>query len=278
VTRLHKRRAFLRNVTVGSAIIGVGVALPGATGAGAQTAPAVAGQKLDAIVKAGTLRMGIFLQYPPLQFRDPQTREPQGLDVDLANLLAKDMGVQPQLMDMDWNALIPGLYDNQYDIILASMVPTPTRALAIDFSDHIEQFNEILMVRSDDSRFNSFDQLNSPNLKITFSTGSVSDYAAHRFFPQAQLLGMDQIPSVLQVAAGQADAVVVEDVFAVPYARDHPELRIIGLDNPLTGEPASIGVLKGQQDLLNYINTWIGYKRARKELQALFDTWGVRSA
>jgi polar amino acid transport system substrate-binding protein len=235
------------------------------------------GGELDAIVKEGTLRVGIFLQYPPLQFRNPKTRTPEGFDVDLANLLAKDLGVKLDLVDMEWNSLIPGVYANKYHIILASMVPTPTRALAVDFSRHIEQFYEVLMVRKD-SAYKTYDDLNKPGKVVTYSTGSVSDYAAHRFFKDSNLKGFDQIPSVLQVQSGQADAVVIEDVFAVPYVKEHPELRIIGLENPLTGEPASIGVRKGQQELLNFINSWIGYREARGELQDLMKKWNVSAA
>jgi ABC-type amino acid transport substrate-binding protein len=271
-----------RRKLLGSAVLAGGaLALGGrssiAAAAGTPPAPKTEGENLDRIVKSGQLRVGIFLQYPPLQFRDAKTRQPKGLDVDIGNLLAQDMGVKIKFVDMDWNALIPGLYANQYDLINASMAATPTRALAVDFSEFLEQFNEILMVPKN-SKIKTYADAAKPGTKITFSTGSTSDYAAHRFFPRAKLTGMDQIPSVLAVSSGQADAVVIEDVFAVPYVKKHPELRIVGLDKPLTGEPAAFGIQKGQQDLLDFLNTWVRYKRARRELQALFEKWGVSSS
>src|SRR6516162_5981073 len=105
-----RRRAFFRGLTAGSvAMAGTGLLTDSikvvASAAGPSITPT--GGELDAIVKEGTLRVGIFLQYPPLQFRNPKTRTPEGFDVDLANLLAKDLGVKLDLVDMEWNSLIP---------------------------------------------------------------------------------------------------------------------------------------------------------------------------
>jgi ABC-type amino acid transport substrate-binding protein len=122
---------------------------------------------LDEIQKRGVLKVGMFLQYPPTQYRDPVTKEPKGLCVDLANILAKDLGVKLEIVDMEWDAIIPGLLAKKYDICIASMSRKPSRNLSVAFtSNNTEDYAIMGLVRPDDTR-STIEDFNKKGVVIT---------------------------------------------------------------------------------------------------------------
>ena len=91
---------------------------------------------LDEIQQRGVLKVGMYLQYPPVMFRDPVTKEPKGLEVDIVNLLVKDLGVKAEIIDMEWKAIIPGLLAKKYDVVISGMSRTPKRNLAVSMTSN----------------------------------------------------------------------------------------------------------------------------------------------
>src|SRR5713101_3527607 len=88
---------------------------------------------LDDIKKAGKIRIAIDLAIPPFGMTDDKM-QPTGSDVDLARLLAKDMGVELEIVTTTGPTRIPMLQTNKADIVVSTLSITPDRAKVIDFS------------------------------------------------------------------------------------------------------------------------------------------------
>lgn len=96
---------------------------------------AVAGDSLlDEIIDRGTIKIGSTLQYPPQMYRD-ESGEPAGYDVELMKMLANDMHVKLEVVDMDFPGLIPALLAGKVDMLSVGLVNTPERALSLEFTD-----------------------------------------------------------------------------------------------------------------------------------------------
>ena len=96
---------------------------------------AVAGDSLlDEIIDRGTIKIGSTLQYPPQMYRD-ENGDPAGYDVELMKMLANDMHVELEVVDMDFPGLIPALLAGKVDMLSVGLVNTPERALALEFTD-----------------------------------------------------------------------------------------------------------------------------------------------
>ncbi len=232
---------------------------------------------LDEIQKRGVIKVGMFLQYPPTEYRDPVTHEPKGLEVEIAKLLANDLGVKLEIVDMEWDAIIAGLLAKKYDVIIGSMSRTPKRNLSIEFtSKNLEDYANMALVRKDETR-STVEEFNQKGVVVTCLMGGIAEVAARRFFPNATIKPMQQNPAVLEVEAGRADMIVVENVFAYNYVREHPEkLKIVFEKNPLSHEPSAMGIRKGDQIFLNWLNNWIQYQWDQGTLQHLIDKWIVK--
>ena len=73
----------------------------------------------DASSDGGTLRVGMEIGYPPLEYYDDDGVTPIGIDVELANALAEEMGVKVELIDTAWAGIFAGLDKGDYGCIIS---------------------------------------------------------------------------------------------------------------------------------------------------------------
>jgi polar amino acid transport system substrate-binding protein len=232
---------------------------------------------LDEIQKRGVIKVGMYLQYPPIMFRDTATKEPKGLEVDIAKLLSEDLGVKLEIIDMEWNAIIPGLLASKYDIVIAGMSRTPKRNLAIAMtSNNLEDYATMALARIDDSR-TKIDDFNKKGVVVTCLQGSATEATSKKLFPNAEIRPMQMNPAVLEVQTGRADLCVVSDLFCYKYVRENPgKVKILFQNQPLANQPSAIGLRKGDQILLDWLDNWIQYHRDQGNLQQLIEKWVVK--
>ena len=91
----------------------------------------------DAIKQAGVLRLTVNSTYAPMEYRDPATNELVGLDIDLANELAKRLGVKIAWSETPFAELIPSLQTKRTDFILSGISDRSSRREAADFIDYL---------------------------------------------------------------------------------------------------------------------------------------------
>jgi polar amino acid transport system substrate-binding protein len=89
--------------------------------------------KFEDILKAGTVRIGVPLDVPPFGSVNAQ-RQAEGFDIDLANMVAKGLGVKVELVQLTGANRIPFLLTDKVDIVISVMGLTPERAKQIMFT------------------------------------------------------------------------------------------------------------------------------------------------
>lgn len=230
---------------------------------------------LDEIQKRGVIKIGVSLKFPPVQYRDDKG-EPTGFDVEVAKMVAADLGVKAEFVDLDWDALIPALLSKKVDILWAGHTNTPKRALVVEFGGRLEK-TDVVMVVPANSNLKSKDELNDPKKTITVLLGSTSEKAAKMIFPKANIRSLQQQEALLEVEAKRADASILDRYTAVPFVKKHPGTKI--LKEP-SGEPVVVSreyghaaMRKGDQGFVNWVNNWIDFYRAAGTLDALEDKW-----
>src|SRR5439155_714788 len=89
------------------------------------------------IKQAGTLKLTVNSTYAPMEYRDPATNELVGLDVDLANELAKRLGVKIVWSETPFAELIPSLQTRRADFIISGISDRASRRETADFVDYL---------------------------------------------------------------------------------------------------------------------------------------------
>jgi polar amino acid transport system substrate-binding protein len=226
------------------------------------------GNHFDAIKERGTLRVGMTLQFEPQMYRD-ENDEPAGYDVELVQLLATDLGVELEISDQEFDALIPGLLADQFDMVSVGLVGRPPRLEQMWFSCPYVPYRQVVVV-NDEAGITSLDDLNSPDVAITALIGSTAANLVSTMFPEAELVELEQAPAFLEVAAGRAAAIVVEEYQAIPFVAENDGTSILNPDAPFSQEYGAWALPRGDVMWQSYINGWLSYYISNGTLDNLY--------
>src|SRR6266516_2807574 len=100
-------------------------------------APAQAAELPETIKQAGELRLTVNSTYAPMEYRDPSTNQLVGLDIDLANEIAKRLGVKIMWSETPFAELIPSLQTKRADFIISGISDRISRRETADFVDYL---------------------------------------------------------------------------------------------------------------------------------------------
>lgn len=87
-------------------------------------------------LKDGKLHVGMELKFAPMEFYD-EFKHPAGADLELAQALGKALGVQVELVELDFDSLLPALDDGRVDVVVSAMTITPERSARADFVPYL---------------------------------------------------------------------------------------------------------------------------------------------
>lgn len=225
------------------------------------------------ILKKRTLRVGVSL-FTPWVFKDKK-EDLVGFEIDVANKLAKDMGVNPKFVTYNWEKLIPALQSGEIDIIIAGMAITPQRALKVNFSQPyatagINLATNLALTKDIDS----LEKLNDKKIKIGAVAETVSESLAREIFGNALIVSYKNSQSVkVDLIAGKIHAYMESKPIPRFISLEYPDKVDVPLSKPLLVTKAGFAIKKGDGDFLNFLNSWIISREADTWLKSTHDYW-----
>ncbi len=225
------------------------------------------------VLKSGELRVGVSLS-EPWAMKDKEGSF-TGFEIQIAEQLAKDMGVQLKLTVTEWEDLINTLVAKKVDIIIAGLAITPSRALRINFSNaYANSGIGIAASIAKTKHKDSLNDLNNPKVTIGVVSNTVSEKLAERTFNHAQIKSFIKTEDAKNaVIEGKIHALISSSPIPHFLALEHPEKIDVPIDKPLLGYKAGMAVNKGEQEFLNYLNAWITARDAEGWLSARHKFW-----
>lgn len=157
------------------------------------------------IASAEKLRVGVDTAFVPFEYKGDDGKY-TGFDVDLLDAIAKKVGVEYELLPMDFNGLIPGLTTGNLDVAIAAIFIKSSREKAIDFSHPYFRAGLKVMVRTENTDINGPEDLKGKVVAVKTGTATV-DYAKTLGAKKlVQFPNIDQ--AYLEVMTGGADAAI----------------------------------------------------------------------
>lgn len=272
---------------VASLLIALAVLLAACVGGGDDAQPAadtqspggtVLGGTLARIKERGTLIVGAECLYKGTCYLDPGTGQRLGYGVDLTNILAKDLGVDVEWVDMEWTALIPAVQTGQIDMITQGVTRTPERASSVTFTDPMEYYPQALVLPADSPLLEQDDfdevvgELNQADMTITFLLGGAHQIMVENSFPDAEHRGLESAQAFEEVASGRADAMIADTGDAFDYIQNNPN-AVIWQDRAISTNQGSFVVPYGDTELVTWLNNWIAYYTSNGTLRNLKLAW-----
>ena len=234
---------------------------------------AQAGNVLNKILKNGELKVGITGTQPPLNMKD-KNGELMGLEVDIAEMLAANMGVKPNFVTMPFDQLMPALESGKVDLVISSMAMTPARNLKAAFvGPYYISGKGILTKYEKLAELKDPNGLNNPNFKVAVLKDSTSQMFVERAAPKAKMLalkGYDEAVSLL--IDGKIDAVVADYPFCAFTAVRYQSQGLIAGQAPLTFEPLGMAIPEDPL-YINWLQNFLGILDGTGQLKAIGLRW-----
>ncbi len=235
----------------------MGLVLAGAMVMGMMTACGSSSSKKN----SNTLVMATNATFPP--YESVSGDDIVGIDVDIANAIAKKLGKKLKIEDVSFDSIIAGVQNDKYDFGMAGMTVTDERKKNVDFTESYAKAVQVVIVK-EDSDIKSIDDISSKN-KIGVQQGTTGDiYASDTVenggYGEDAVTKYNSGPDAVQaLLSDKVDCVIIDNEPAKAYVAANQGLKI--LDSSFADEEYAICVKKGNSQLKNDIN------KALKELK-----------
>ncbi len=263
--------------TISIAVIACVFSLVAVACAGGGESPSVIAQggdtvsSLDRIIEEGTIKIAVPQDFAPFGSVDASGNL-EGYDIDVANLIAEDLGVELELVPVTSDNRIPFLQTNKVDLVISSMGANPERAKSIFFSIPYAPFFSGIYGSTDISDVGGFGDLSSYKVGVTQGTledlelsDAVGDDVQIERFADNSLTASSLI-------SGQVDMIATGNVVASELSKNNPDKNIVS-KFIIKESPAHIGLRRGELDLLQWVNTFVYHKRLGGELNDFSEKW-----
>ncbi len=248
---------------------------------------------LNGILERGKIRVCFEAGYPPFEMigkrsglrerslrpaderKGGQTTSFGGFDIDLARLMARELGVDFAPVNTRWTSIIPSLTLGRCDIIISGMSVTEDRARRVDFSDpYMNVGQTVLLNRKHVGAVASYRDLDDPAYKVASKPGTTGEAAVQRFLPKAAYVPFDtESGAAAAVVAGAVDAFVYDAPFHATFVARNGAEDVVFLDEPFTDEAVAFAIRKNDPGFLTWLNAFLEKIRADGRYDRIRAKW-----
>lgn len=228
---------------------------------------------LERIKKRGYLLWGADAEGgAPYIFIDP--KDPKkliGFEVDIANVIAREMGVEARQSQNAWDSLIPALERGDFDFAMNGIEITPEREAKILLSIPYYVYTEQLVVRKDNTSIKGFDDLKGK--KVGTLSGTVAQTMLTKLGGVDVRIYSGQVEPYEDLAIGRTDAVLLDLPIAAYYGKSNPKLAYAG--EPVGEGFYAVCFRKNEGELKTAVDAIIAKLIETGELQRIYEKWDL---
>ena len=230
---------------------------------------------LTGMAMAETLKMGTNASFPPYEFYDDETGDIVGIDAEVAAAICEKLGYELEIVDMDFDAIIPAVTTGKIDFGMAGMTVTEERLQSVDFTTSYATGIQVVIVK-EDSEITSVDDLfaEGANHKIGVQQGTTGDLYCSWDIEDEGLGTIERYKNgtdaVLALTSGKVDCVVIDNEPAKNYIAANEGLKI--LDTEYAVEDYAIALAK-DSELTEKINAALEELIADGTVKAIIDKY-----
>ena len=228
-------------------------------------------------VTPGVLTVATSPDFAPYEFYaldEDGTPKLAGFDMALAQYIADYLGLELEVIPMDFDGTIMELAAGKVDLGMAGYSPDPERADKMDFSDvYITGGQSFVCLQSNKDQFTSLEDTNKADYTIGAQVGSIQAGLAKENSPDADIIELAKVTDIIaELLTGKMDGAYIETMVAEAYAKNYPDLCVV-LDVPYDAAGSVVGVNKGNEALLEGVNAAIAAAKDSGE----FDGYVVKA-
>lgn len=214
-----------------------------------------------------SLIMATNAEFPPYEYYD-ENNNIVGIDVEIAQAIADELGCKLEIIDMDFGSIIPAIVNGKADIAVAALSVTEEKLEQINFSEPYATASQLIIVQ-EGSSISSVSDLSGKRIGVQiYTTGEVYASDIEDTTIERYNKGSDAVDALI---AGDIDAVVIDGEPAKVFVEENAGLVMI--DEPLTEEEYAIGVSKDNSRLLKNVNSAIESLKQSGKLDRIMEKY-----
>lgn len=231
---------------------------------------------LEGIKNKGKLVMGTSADYPPFEFHKMIDGKDEivGFDIEIGKYIAKELGVELEIKDMEFDKLLGGLSTGMLDIVIAAVNPDPERAKEVNFSDiYYESTHSVLINRKDEGNIFSLEDLNGKTIGVQI--GTTQEKIAETKIEGAEVVALSSNSDIIMnLKTDKIDCAIMETGVAKAFAQTNNDLLVVDeLIIDSGSEGVAIAIKKGNDELTEKINEIL----AKAKSEGFIEKWVIEA-
>ena len=225
------------------------------------------GEKKDEGPKV--LKVGTEAAFPPFEFREKGSKELHGFDIDLINAIGKKLDMKVEILDMDFEALLPSVKRGNVNLVIAGVTITPERQKVVDMSDPYFQSGLSIVVNKGNTAIHKPEDLKGRAVAVQIETTGEE---------KAKKLTGDKVKSFKtneEVFQALKEKTVEAVIIDKPVARYY--IKKLALDAVIAGdsfEPEAYGIVtRRHAELTPRINKALAELKQSGEYDKIYEKW-----
>ena len=215
----------------------------------------------------GKLTMSTNAQFPPYEMTTDDGGF-EGIDVEIATAIAEKLGLELDILDMDFDSALLAVQQGKSDIVMAGVTVNEDRLLVMDFSTSYANGVQVVIVKEGSGI--TIDNMGEGLIGTQRgTTGNI--YCTDDYGEDHVMAYDDGFTAVQALMNGQVDCVVIDNAPAQEFVKNNAGLEI--LDTEYANEDYAIGVNKGNTELLDAINGALETLIADGTVQSIVDKY-----
>ncbi len=220
--------------------------------------------------KSGTLRIAVPQDFPPFGTVGPDLK-PRGYDIDVANLIGRELKLKVEIIPVSSTNRIPYLTTGKADLVISSLGKNPDREKVIDFSVAYAPFFNGIFGPADMPIKNAED---TAGKTVGVTRGSVEDLEYSKVAPGSTSIKRfeDNNATISAYLSGQVQLIATGNVVAAAV-NESSKLRRLETKFLIKDSPCFVGVNKGETALLGKVNEVIARLKKSGDLNQVSQRW-----
>jgi len=225
---------------------------------------------LDTIMSAKVLKVAVPQDFAPFGSAGPDL-QPQGYDIDMANLIARELGVKVEIIPVTSANRIPYLQTHKADLVISSLGKNAEREKVIDFSDAYAPFFSGVYATKEVAVTKPADLAGKT---VGATRGAIEEQALTAMVPSDTTIKRfeDNNATIAAFVSGQVDLIATGNTVAAAIAEKSPA-RAPTLKFVIKDSPCYVGLNKDEPKLLAKVNEIIAKAKSSGELAKLSEKW-----
>ncbi|CAI1819882.1 Cyclohexadienyl dehydratase precursor [Serratia quinivorans] len=229
---------------------------------------------LDKVIQQGTLEVCTTGDYKPYTFLK-EDGSYEGIDIDMAESLAKSLGAKVKWVKTSWKTLTPDFVAGKCDIAMGGISVTLQRQRQVFFADMLDTDDKIPLVRCTDvKKYRTIDQINKPSVRLLEPAGGTNEAFVHAYLPKAKLtLTHDNVGIFQQLVDKKADVMITDASEALYQQKRFPKLCAVNPKKPMQYGEKAYMLPRDDLSWKLYVDQWLHLSKATGEYQSIIDQW-----